>query len=97
MLTGHKVLRLQLLTSTGRKPHAEVRQSFIPGPWHTHLFRTVLGGKLSNRVKILGSKGCPEKLRLCRECLPVFSAAFYPDLVETLFLPIGEQADTVGA
>ena len=38
-----------------------------------------------------------EEFRRGVERLPLFDAALYPDLAEALVLPIGEQADAVGA
>src|SRR5438094_9650219 len=39
----------------------------------------------------------PEKFRGCFERLPFFDAALYPNFVDTLLLPVGKQADAVGA
>src|SRR6266852_826545 len=97
MLTGNEVLRLQLFTSARREAHAKMRQSFIPRTRHAHLLRTVLGGKFSNRVQILGSAFRPEEFRGCLKRLPFFNAAFDPNFTDTLFLPVGKQADAVRA
>src|SRR5882672_9173121 len=95
MPTRHEVLRLQLFTSARCEAHAKVWQSFIPRARHTHLLRTVLGGQLSNGVQILGSEFRPEEFRRCVKRLPLFSAALDPNFADTLFLPVGKQADAV--
>src|SRR5437773_3382139 len=97
MPTRQEVLRLQLLADAGRKAHAKVRQPFIPGAGHAHLLRTILGGKFSNRVQIPDGAFGPKKFRGCVERLPFFDAALYPNFVDTLLLPVGKQADAVGA
>src|SRR5258708_16568958 len=92
MLTGHEVLRLQLFTSARREAHAKVGQPLIPRTRHTHLFRTVLGGKFGKGVQILGSTFRPEEFRGSVKRLPFFNAAFPPTFADTLALPVGKKA-----
>src|SRR3989442_10360014 len=95
MLTRHEVFRLQLFTRAWSEAHAKVRQSFIPRTRQAHLLRTVLGGKFSNGVQILGSAFRPEEFRGCVKRLPFFNAAFDPNFADTLVSPVGKQADAV--
>src|SRR5207245_6012561 len=97
MLTGHKVLGLQLFASTRSKTQAKVRQSIIPWTGDAHLLCTVLGRKFSNGVKIFGCALRLKKVRGSLKPLAAVNAAFDPDLVESLFLPVGKQADAVAA
>src|SRR5437016_11168544 len=97
MLAGHEVLRLQLFTRTRREAHTKVRQSFVPRTWNAHLLSTVLGGKFSNGVQILGSTFRTEKFRGCVKRMPIFNAALEPNFTDALVLPVRKQADAVSA
>src|SRR5690242_7637324 len=97
MLSGHEVLRLQLFTRARREAHAKVRQSFIPRTRNAHLHRTVLGGKLSNGVKILGSTFRPEEFGGCVKGMPLFNSALQPDFSDALVLPVSKKADAISA
>src|ERR1039458_6066887 len=59
---------------------------------YTTLFRS-----LGNRVEIPGCELRPEELRGRREWLAVSDTTLDPDLFDALLLPVGEQADAVGA
>src|ERR1700730_16042469 len=48
-------------------------------------------------MKIFGGWFRSEKFGGCVECLALFCARFYPDLVEALLLPVGEQTNAVCA
>ena len=72
-----------------------MRQSFIPWASNAHLFGTVLSGQFRNGVQILSSTFRPEEFRRGVKCLPFFHAAFDPNFVDPLVLPVGKQADTI--
>src|SRR5437016_7581378 len=82
-------------TTLFRSSHAEVRQPFVPGTGYAHLFGAVLGGKFSDGVQIPAGPFRPEKFGWCVVGFSFLHAAFQPDLVETLFLPVGKQAHAV--
>ena len=94
---GHEVFRLELFAGAGSEAHAEVGQPLVPGAGHSHLLGAVLGGELGNGVKISGRELRAEEFRGRRECLTVFDTALDPELINSLFLPVGEQTDAVGA
>src|SRR5437879_13212470 len=87
MLAGHEVLRLQLFTRTRREAHTKVRQSFVPRTWSAHLLSTVLGGKFSNGMEILGSTFRTEKFRGRVKRMSIFNAALEPNFTDALVLP----------
>src|ERR1700730_392814 len=97
MPTRNEVLRLQFLPGARREAHAKMRQALVPGAGHAHLFRAVFGGEFRNGMKIPGGQLRPEKFRGRVKWLAILDASFYPNLIETLLLPVGEQADAVRA
>src|SRR6266705_2300546 len=64
VLARNEILGLKLLACAGRETHAKVRQAFVPGTRHTHLFGTVFGRKLGDGVKVSGCELGAEKFRL---------------------------------
>src|SRR6202021_3694686 len=97
MLTGHEILRLQLLPGTRRKTHTKVWQTFVPRARPSPLLRAVFGRQFRDGMQIPVSLFRSEKFRSRVERLPFFLAAFYPNLANTLVLPVGKQAYAVGA
>src|SRR5262249_35254018 len=97
VLARDHVLALQLLSAAWRELHAEVRQTFMPGAGDVHLWGTRLGREAGDRVAV-GWRECgPEQLRWRRNSSALYDAALHPDLVDALVLPVGEEADAVGA
>ena len=93
----NEVFRLQFLAGTGHESHSEVWQTRIPGTGHTHLFRAVLGRKFCDWVQVLSRDLRAEQLCLGVELGFGISPRLEPDFIDALLLPVGEQADTVGA
>src|SRR5262249_51713782 len=94
---GNKVLGLQLFAAARREIHAKVRQAFMPGPRHAHLFSTIFRRKLDNRMQVPLGRRSAIKLRLDWRRLSFNNEALHPDFADVIFLPISEQADAVTA
>src|SRR5258708_22681379 len=97
ILAGNEKLGLQFLACTGRETHLEMWKTIVPGPRHAHLFGTVFGRKFGDGVKIFFSQCGAEEFRLGAISRLTCDAAFQPDFVDALLLPVGKQADAVGA
>ncbi len=72
-------------------------KTIVPGSRHAHLFGTVFGRKFSDGVKIFCGQCGAEELRFGAVSRLTSDAAFQPDFVDALLLPVGKQADAVGA
>ena len=59
----NKIFGLQLGATAGRELHTEMRQSLMPGAGNTHLLSTTFRRMPRHRVKLLGCKLRPIKLR----------------------------------
>ena len=97
VLAWNIIFRLQLFTGAGRKAHLEVRQALVPGADDSHLLGAVFRRERRDGVKIFAGEFCAEEIRLCVECRLLIFAALQPHFAEELVLPIGEEADAVGA
>ena len=94
---GTKYSDWSSFAGAGGEAHAEVGEAFVPGAGDTHLLGAVFGGERGDGVKILGGEFGAEEFRLGVEGLAFFVAALHPDFAEILILPVGEEADAVGA
>ena len=97
VLTRDEVFGLQLFAGAGSEAHAEVRETLVPGAEDAHLLGAVFGGERGDGMKIFGGEFCAEKFRLGVKGLAFFGAGFEPDFAEIVVLPVGEEADAVGA
>ena len=92
-----KEFGLQLFAGAGREAHAEMWKAFVPGARNSQLFGAVLRPSATNRMEIFCRWRAAVEIFRCREFVTGFGAALDPDFREFLILPVGKQADAVGA
>ena len=68
----------------------------MPGPGDAHLFRAVLRGQLGDRMEVPLGKGRTKQFGLRFRRVGGINPALHPDLIDSVMLPVGEQADAVG-
>src|SRR5262249_35194168 len=89
---------LEFFAAAGSETHFEMREALVPWAGEAELGCTVFGGERGDGMAIPGGGGCAEKWGwgwAVKRIVVV--AAFAPDLADEAFLPIGEEADAVGA
>src|SRR5687768_1788520 len=97
VLPGQQVLALQLLTAAGRETHTEMWHAFIPRARDAHLLGAIFCRHGHNWMTIERRRPGPKKSGRLRSSRLIYNAPLYPDLIETLILPIGKKADAVSA
>src|SRR5262245_36550048 len=93
----NKVLRLQFFATARGEIHAKVRQAFMPGTGHAHLFRAIFRRKLDNRMQVPLGRCSAVKLRLDWRRFSFSNKALNPDFADDIFLPIRDQDDRLTA
>src|ERR1041385_4382030 len=93
MFQRNEIFRLQLFTAAWREAHFKVWQTLIPWSLYAHLVGTAFGRMVHYRVKVFGCSFGAIKFRLA--IIFFIHAAFYPNLVDAVALPVGKQADTI--
>src|SRR5438270_3536292 len=95
MLPWNKVFALQLFAGAGCESHTEMRQAFVPWAKYAHLLCTIFRRQFCNRMQIPRCRFRAKQIGRSLKWLSSVDAAFDPNFINKLLLPIGEQADAI--